>query len=94
MSREPTLEEIAKSVANLVEDKQQQYGDAFGKSEQILKVLYPNGVHPDDYRNLLTITRIVDKLFRLATNNGNDKEDPWRDICGYSLLSLRRNDEH
>jgi hypothetical protein len=90
-----SLEEIAREVALLVEDKQAQYGDAFGKSEQILKVLYPNGVKPEDYQNLLTITRIVDKLFRLATNNGNDREDPWRDICGYSLLSLRsKEDEH
>jgi hypothetical protein len=90
-----SLEEIAREVALLVEDKQAQYGDAFGKSEQILKVLYPDGVKPEDYQNLLTITRIVDKLFRLATNNGNDREDPWRDICGYSLLSLRsKGDEH
>jgi len=88
---EKSLEEIAVSLARLVEDKQAQYGDAFGKSEEILKVLYPNGVKVEDYRNLLTLTRIVDKLFRIATNNGNDKEDPWRDICGYSLLSLRND---
>lgn len=88
---EKSLEEIAVSLARLVEDKQAQYGDAFGKSEEILKVLYPNGVKVEEYRNLLTLTRIVDKLFRIATNNGNDKEDPWRDICGYSLLSLRND---
>jgi hypothetical protein len=90
---ERSLEEIAREVALLVEDKQRQYGNSFGKSARILEVLYPEGVKVEDYQNLLTLTRILDKLFRIATNNGNDKEDPWRDICGYSLLALQKSDK-
>ena len=87
-----SYKEIAVEVADLVETKQAQYGNAFGKSEEILRVLYPNGVSPENYTSLLTVTRILDKLFRVATQDASDTEDPWRDICGYALLSLKNKE--
>ena len=54
---------IATDLGKLVKEKQEAYGDSFSKSEEIIKILYPTGVKPEDYRDLLTITRIIDKLF-------------------------------
>lgn len=84
-------EDLGKSVGRLVSEKQEAYGDSFGKSHQILKVLYPEGVKPEQYVDLLTICRVVDKLFRLATDPSYGDESPWRDICGYSLLSMGKD---
>lgn len=83
--------EIAKSIGALVADKNAAYGDSFSKSDQILKVLYPTGVKPEQYGDLLTVTRIVDKLFRVATRKDAFGESPWKDVCGYALLSIRRD---
>ena len=79
---------IAKDIGLLVKEKQEAYGDSFSKSEEIIKVLYPNGVKPENYRDLLTITRIIDKLFRIATRKDAFGESPYRDIAGYALLGI------
>lgn len=79
---------IATELGILVQEKQEAYGNSFGKSEQILKVLYPNGIQPENYQDVLTITRILDKLFRIATKKDAFGESPYRDIAGYALLGL------
>lgn len=86
-----TYSEIAAEVAALVEKKQKAYGDSFSKSGAILRVLYPNGLSPEDFDDALTIIRIIDKLFRIATDRDAFGEDPWRDVMGYALLAARRN---
>lgn len=79
---------IATEIGSLVSEKQEAYGDSFSKSEEIIKILYPHGVRPENYRDLLTITRIIDKLFRIATKKDAFGESPYRDIAGYALLGL------
>ena len=85
---------IASDIAKLVKDKQEQYGDSFNKAFKVLEILYPEGVTPKNYPELLTVTRVLDKLFRIATDNDPCGESPWEDICGYALLAIqRRNNE-
>lgn len=84
---------LASEVGKLVEEKQKAYGDSFNKSELILKVLYPDGIKPENYKDLLTITRMIDKLFRIVTNNDPFGESPYRDLVGYSLLGLANDEE-
>lgn len=79
-------EEIGKSIGILVAEKNKAYGDSFFKAGNILKELYPNGIGPDEYQNMLAIIRVIDKLFRLATNKDAFGESPWNDICGYAIL--------
>ena len=80
--------QIGTEIGSLVKEKQQAYGDSFSKSEEIIKILFPQGVKPENYRDLLTITRIIDKLFRIATRKNAFGESPYRDIAGYALLGL------
>lgn len=84
--------ELGKEIGKLVEEKQKAYGDSFNKSELILKVLFPDGVKPEQYRDLLTITRIIDKLFRIASDKGAFGESPYRDIAGYGLLGVEADE--
>lgn len=79
---------IANELGNLVKEKQEAYGDSFSKSQQIINILYPDGIRPENYQDLLTITRIIDKLFRIATDKDALGESPYRDIAGYALLGL------
>lgn len=87
------FEKIGYSIGKLVTEKNVAYGDSFTKSCKILEILYPDGIKPDQYRDLLTITRIIDKLFRIATSKNHFGESPWRDIGGYSLLSIWRDEQ-
>jgi hypothetical protein len=84
--------EIGEDIGKLVQEKNEAYGDSFGQACRILEVLYPNGIQPSQYRDALAITRVIDKLFRLANKKDAFGESPWRDICGYSILGVA-NDE-
>jgi hypothetical protein len=84
-------EEIARSIGKLVDEKNAAYGSSFDKSDQIIKILYPEGVQPHQYKDLLAMTRVIDKLFRIATSKDAMGEDPWQDIAGYAILSVVSN---
>ena len=83
---------IAEAIAKLVKSKNIKYGNSFERSAEIIKILYPDGIKVEQYNDFLTIIRVIDKLFRIVTANANDEEDPWRDINGYSLLAVERNE--
>lgn len=87
-----TYVETGAEIGELVERKNVAYGDSFNQSGEILKILYPNGVKPGEYKTLLAVTRILDKLFRIATNPEAFGENPWIDIAGYSILMVKQND--
>ncbi len=78
-------EALGESIGALVDQKNKQYGDAFNRGGCILEILYPDGVRPDQYRDMLGVIRVIDKLFRVA-NGKQGNEDPWQDIAGYGLL--------
>jgi len=83
-----TIKEITQELSVLLAEKEQAYGDAFANSSDILKLLYPEGVKVEEYKNLLYITRVLDKLSRISNNDKT--EDPFQDIAGYSILAMRQ----
>lgn len=92
----PTYVEIAQEIGELVTEKQRQYGDAFSRAGKILEILYPDGISPHQMDDALAITRILDKFFRIAQRTEDGPKDlggenPWRDICGYALLGVRKD---
>jgi len=84
------FEKLGREIGRLVETKQKSYGDAFGRSGQVMRTLYPEGVSPDQMDDALAVVRVVDKLFRIATDRDALGESPWRDIAGYGLLGWAR----
>jgi len=83
--------EIGDKVGKLVSDKQRAYGDSFGRSGECLRQMFPEGIKPNQYDDLLTIARILDKLFRIANNPTAFDENPYQDIVGYGLLGMNRH---
>lgn len=90
----PSYPTIGQEIGQLVEQKQAAYGDSFGRSAAVLEQLYPNGIPVSAYTDALAIVRVVDKLFRIATDKDAFGESPWKDIIGYGLLSVKRSGDH
>ncbi len=78
-------------------DKNRQYGDAVRKTVDILHALFPDGIRPDQYGDLLLIVRVQDKMVRLASYNSKthprsaDDESPWADVRGYGILGEEKD---
>lgn len=90
----PDYAHLATSLGELLNEKQAAYGDAFGNMDDIFNILYPEGISPHQYEDILTIARIMDKIFRIANLPKSKKdtmgEEPWKDIAGYALLALSK----
>lgn len=80
------FEEIGIQIGQLVAEKNAAYGDSFAKTGAFLRLLYPDGIRPEQYGDALSIVRVFDKLMRLATRKGAFGESPYRDIAGYGIL--------
>lgn len=77
--------ETGKQIGELVQIKNEMYGDAFNKSGEFLEILYPDGIRPDQYKDMLAVVRIFDKLMRVANGNQGN-ENAFMDIAGYGIL--------
>lgn len=84
-------EQLGTEIGQLVATKDAAYGKAFDRAGAIVKLLYPNGVTLDQYDDFLAVTRIVDKLFRIANQKDAFGESPFMDIAGYGLLGYKRH---
>lgn len=83
-------ETLAQEVGALVDRKNVAYGSSFDHTGDFFRLLYPNGIRPEQYTDALTLVRMFDKMMRLANQPGAFGEDAWADLCGYSLLGMRR----
>ncbi len=86
----PTYEETGRAIGAMVDIKNIAYGDSFKQADKILMLLFPDGVAPDKYQDILFIARVIDKLFRIATDKTAFGENPAQDIAGYSILKCHQ----
>lgn len=85
-------EVLGNDIGKLVDQKKAAYGDSFAKCGEFLKLLYPNGIQPEQYTDALCLVRIFDKQMRIATKKDAFGESPYRDIVGYGLLGTMKDD--
>ncbi|GIM47017.1 hypothetical protein DNHGIG_25660 [Collibacillus ludicampi] len=85
-------ETLGREIGALVNEKNAAYGDSFAKCGEFLKLLYPDGIQPEQYTDALCLVRIFDKQMRIATNKGAFSESPYRDIVGYGLLGVAKDE--
>lgn len=83
---------IADQIGKLVAEKNLAYGNSFFRSGDFLRILYPDGIRPDQYDDALAMTRIFDKQMRIATRKGAFDESPYRDIAGYAILGVAKDE--
>lgn len=90
---EPDPEELKRIGAELgafLVDRNRRYGNSFHSSAAALSLLYPNGIHPSQYKDALFLVRIWDKMKRIATDRDAEGESPYWDIGGYAILAQER----
>lgn len=85
--------EAAEKIGTLVAEKNVAYGNSFEEAEKFLAILFPNGIPTESYGDMLCIVRIFDKLKRVATNKDAFGESPYKDIAGYSILGLVKDEK-
>lgn len=84
MSKE--IIEVASDIGAIVAQKNHAYGNSFARSGDFLKILYPDGIRPDQYTDMLLLVRIFDKQMRIANRKDAFGESPYKDIAGYGIL--------
>lgn len=83
-----TFKNVCDGIAELLVEKNEAYGDSFAQAGKFLKLLYPEGIKPEQYGDMLTLVRIFDKLKRVATDKDALGENPYQDIAGYAVLAI------
>ena len=84
------LRALAREIGETTEAKRAAYGDSAGTAGEALRLLWPDGIPPERYGDVLLIARIWDKLSRIAHDAGAFGEDPWLDVAGYGLVGAAR----
>lgn len=78
-------EKIGQEIGKLVDKKNTEYGSAFTKVDQIMVILYPNGMTVNQMKNASLLIRILDKVVRISNGNQGD-ENAFNDLVGYGIL--------
>ena len=91
--RSEQLKQAADEIGQLLAEKNKAYGDAALTSSEALRLLYPDGIPPEAYTDVLLLTRVWDKMKRIATQKGAFEESPWQDIAGYGLLGVVKDEQ-
>lgn len=86
-------EQIGAETGKLVAEKNLAYGDSFAKTGDFMKLLYPEGIKPSQYKDALLLVRMFDKMVRIATDKDAFGESPFRDLCGYSILGVANSEK-
>lgn len=79
------IRDLAREVGDLTAEKNDAYGSSFEVSGEFMKLVFPDGIHPDQYTDALLLVRIFDKQMRIASRKDAFGESPYRDIAGYGL---------
>lgn len=87
------FEALGKELGELVSAKNKAYGNSFGNGGEFLKLIYPDGITPDQYADANLLLRIFDKLMRIGNQKDYNGESPYLDIAGYGMLGVLNDRE-
>lgn len=83
--------QITDELGKLVIEKNNSYGSAYALCATYLELLFPNGVHPTRYTDMLLLVRMFDKQMRIARRKDAFGESPYKDLAGYSVLGIHKD---
>jgi hypothetical protein len=93
MTSHESIQEAAKKAADLTCEKNDAYGDSFRACADYFKILYPNGIKPEQFEDALLLARDFDKSMRVAHKKDAFGENPWKDKLGYALVKVASDNE-
>jgi hypothetical protein len=91
--KQSRFEEIAAKIGKTVTEKNIAYGNSFSDCSKFLELLYPDGVSPEKYGDMLCLVRMFDKLKRIATKKDAFGESPYYDLGGYAVLGIEKDEK-
>ena len=91
--RRIAIQNIAHEIGNLTADKNAAYGNSVSTVDACLRVFFPSGIPTRKFRHAMLLTRILDKMMRIATAEEAFGENPYRDIAGYAIMGALINNE-
>jgi len=59
-----------------------------------MRLLYPDGIRPDQYEDVLLLARDFDKNMRIANHRDAFGENPYSDKIGYAILGFDLHQSH
>ena len=89
--QDPIWANLGAEVIKVIDGTNAAYGNSTEKSAQIMGILYPEGIRPEQMHDARCMISILDKLSRIATDKDAFGESPWRDVAGYALLAYRHD---
>ena len=93
------FEKLGTEIGNLVDTKQQAYGDSVSKTYKLMQIFLEQYENEDNtytipkslLKHILLQVRMIDKQNRIFSNPDGDlmQENPYQDSVGYSMLGVR-----
>lgn len=87
------FEKIGQELGAFVDEKNKAYGSAFQQSATFLELLFPKGIPPEQFQNMILFIRMFDKLKRITTHRDAFGEDPEMDLLGLVLRMIQNREE-
>ena len=75
------------------EEKAFRYGNVDLKMNQMMQILYPDGIPVCNYAEGLYVLHVLEKMARITNPNIDDsaKFDAKKDIIGYTILEIEKD---
>jgi hypothetical protein len=83
-------EALGTEIGRLVGNEYRAYEDTFGRTGDVMRILYPEGIRGDQMDDALAAAQVLENLFLIATDRDVSGKPPWRDVAGYALLGHAR----
>lgn len=73
-------------IGSIVDVKNEQYGQAWKRSAEFIRLLWGDNITADQYPNVLLLVRMFDKMCRISQGH---LDDSFEDIAGYALIGAQ-----
>lgn len=98
MCKEPGTPElirlIGESIGKMAAGKNVSYGDSYIRTTEFIRLVFPDGIKPEQYHLLAPIIRWWDKTNRLIAKPNAYGESPRIDMVGYAILDAVSDIRH
>jgi len=84
-------ERIGDDVKRIVQRLEDHHGHSLGQTKEVLKLIYPRGIAPDQFGDAVQMVRVLDELFVIGNMEGvhdSERADMWKELIAKVFTSL------
>jgi len=87
-SRKQALHRFIFEAGRDIADKASDFADSFTTAPQALRLLYPDGVKPDQLEDTATLIRIWDSMSKIAHCDDQKRDETYKEIFSFAVLRV------